>query len=153
MAKKSHQGNETADYKVGKWRPPREFRFQKGRSGNPKGRRKGSLNIKTLIRKRLLALVTVRENGRSRRISSLEALWVKAINDALQGRPKAFMEMFKVFQSAGFFNPEELDQPPPYPIVVQSTVTFVHPEQKPGDPDYKTSLAKDPSSHLGLNED
>jgi hypothetical protein len=135
MARKSRPDIDDAEYEIGYGRPPREHQFQKGRSGNSKGRLKGALSIKNMILRRLLTRVNVRENGKSSRISTLEALVVKALNDALQGRPKAFVEIFKLFQSAGIFSSEELEKPTCY--VTHATVRFVEPEPRYGDPGHQ----------------
>ena len=46
-------------YEVGNCKPPKHSQFQKGKSGNAKGRPKGSKNLKTLIREEFLKPVTV----------------------------------------------------------------------------------------------
>ena len=37
------------DYEVGYGKPPRQTRFRKGQSGNPRGRSPGTKNLKTLL--------------------------------------------------------------------------------------------------------
>jgi hypothetical protein len=66
--------NANDDYKVGYGRPPLNTRFKKGESGNPKGRRKGRKNLKTLVVEELFRPVSVREaDGRTRRIPLIQA--------------------------------------------------------------------------------
>lgn len=43
--------SEVHDYKVGPGKPPKHTRFKPGQSGNPKGRPKGSQNVKTVLNK------------------------------------------------------------------------------------------------------
>jgi hypothetical protein len=45
--------DDSKPYLVGNRRPPRDRQFKPGASGNPAGRRKGSLNFKTLLAKRI----------------------------------------------------------------------------------------------------
>ncbi len=137
MAKKSLSKVARDDYEVGYRRPPYASRWQKGASANPSGRPKGSHNIKSVIRKRLLAQVTVRENGKPRTITSLEALFAKALNEALQGRPKAFIDVCKFLQSAGLLSFEEQELQQLYPSVTRTIVQIVKPQPRPGDPNYR----------------
>jgi hypothetical protein len=72
-----------ADHAVGYGRPPRHTRFQPGRSGNPKGRPKGSKNFSTLFSEELAKPVTLTEGGKRRRMPKRQALAKQVINRAL----------------------------------------------------------------------
>jgi hypothetical protein len=83
-------GKETSgNYEVGYGRPPRHTRFQKGRSGNPSGRPKGSRNVATLLKQQLNERVEVREKGRLRKITKLEAIVTQLVNKAATGDQRA----------------------------------------------------------------
>ena len=58
---------------MGYGRPPAEYRFKKGVSGNPEGRRKGTKNFATIFMKAMSQSVTITENGKRRKISKLDA--------------------------------------------------------------------------------
>jgi hypothetical protein len=62
------------DYEVGYGKPPRHTRFEKGQSGNPRGRPKGSKNLPTLLTEALNEPVVVAENGRRRKITMRQAI-------------------------------------------------------------------------------
>ena len=68
------------DYVVGYGKPPVHSRFQKGRSGNPKGRPRGRRNMSTLLSAALNGWVTVVENGRRKEITKREAIVTQLVN-------------------------------------------------------------------------
>jgi Family of unknown function (DUF5681) len=77
-------------YEVGYRKPPKHTRFQKGRSGNPRGRPRGSKGWITLVREAVTAKVEVRENGRPlRTITKLEAAVTQVVNRAATGDLRA----------------------------------------------------------------
>jgi hypothetical protein len=61
--RKSNKCSGQADYKIGKGRPPSHTRWNKGTSGNPGGKKKGTLNLETTFREALLRQVTVTMDG------------------------------------------------------------------------------------------
>jgi len=84
----------TGDYAVGYGRPPEDTRFQPGRSGNPKGRPKGSKNFSTLFAEELAQPVTLIETGKRKKMSKQQALVKQAVNKALGNDPKATALVF-----------------------------------------------------------
>jgi hypothetical protein len=69
---------------VGYGRPPTATRFKKGKSGNPKGRprnRHRDIPYDTLLGQ----MVTVREDGRERRITAAEAFILQLTKKGLEG--------------------------------------------------------------------
>jgi hypothetical protein len=78
-----------ADNKVGFRKPPEATRFRKGRSGNPRGRPKGSLNLATDLTAELGERITVREDGKPRRVTKQRALIKSLLAKALQGDVRA----------------------------------------------------------------
>ena len=78
-----------SEYPVGYRKPPKEARFQKGTSGNPKGRPKGLLNLATVFRRTLRIKVLVNDGKRQKQVDLLEAVVVKMVTMAAQGNPPA----------------------------------------------------------------
>lgn len=99
MADPSNPGD---DGSVGYRRPPKQHQFRKGKSGNPKGRSKGSSNFGTHVSKALSEKVVVVENGVRRRVSKREAAAKQLVNKAASGDFKATNLLLKQ---------EPLDQP------------------------------------------
>ncbi len=74
---------------VGYARPPRAHRFKPGESGNPKGRPKGSKNESTILHELLHRKIDVRQGGRTRKITVLEAILMRFTEDSLKGNTKS----------------------------------------------------------------
>jgi Family of unknown function (DUF5681) len=71
------------DHSVGYGRPPQHTQFRKGQSGNPKGRRRGSKNLATVLLDSAHEPVTVNEGGRRKSITKLEAMSKQLANKAV----------------------------------------------------------------------
>jgi hypothetical protein len=83
------QGDEPerrATYEVGYGKPPQANRWKKGVSGNPRGRTKGSKNVRTILADRFNDRVKSRVNGKIRTETVLEALIRGQVYDALTKR-------------------------------------------------------------------
>jgi hypothetical protein len=85
------------EYEVGYGKPPEHTRFQKGQSGNPRGRpKKCSKNFATAFSETLNETVSITENGRRRKITKLEALAKQVINGAVKGEPNATQTLLRL---------------------------------------------------------
>lgn len=94
MSSKKRSSPRNDEYSVGYGRPPQHTRFQPGRSGNPKGRPKGSKNFNTVFAEELAQPVTLIENGKRKRMPKSRALAKQTINRALGNDTKATAMIF-----------------------------------------------------------
>ena len=74
---------------VGYGKPPKKSQFQPGESGNPKGRPKGAKNIKTVVEQEAYSTVTIKEGGKTSKVTKLEALAKSTMANGIKGDPKA----------------------------------------------------------------
>jgi hypothetical protein len=86
------------DYAVGYGKPPRHAGFQKGRSGNPKGRPKGSKNLATLVNQALDETVMVTEDGRRRRVTKREQVITQLVNKSAAADLRAIKQLTDIVQ-------------------------------------------------------
>lgn len=90
-----------ASYEVGYGKPPAKARFKKGMSGNPKGRPKRTRNFKTIVEATLTAPISIRERGKERSVTTLEAVLMRTSSKALQGDNGAAQTVLKYATQAG----------------------------------------------------
>jgi len=90
--------SDSNDDSVGYGRPPKHTRFAKGKSGNSKGRPKGSKNLLTFVKNEGSRSIVVTENGQKQRISKNEAVVKKLYMDAMQGKPHAVASVISLDQ-------------------------------------------------------
>jgi hypothetical protein len=95
-----------ANYEIGYGKPPKATQFKKGKSGNPKGRNRGEQieDVRVVIEEVLEETLPLREDGRVRTVTKLEAMMRAQFVDALRGNPKAVRTIFKLAKKTGLFS-------------------------------------------------
>jgi len=88
------------DYEVGYGKPPKETQFQKGVSGNPKGRSKKAPDFNRELIKESQTFITVNENGRRMRISKHGVAVKQLMKHAMTGSPQGLRLYFGYYQQA-----------------------------------------------------
>lgn len=90
-------------YEVGYGKPPVATRFPKGRSGNPKGRKKKAPveDMRLEVDEFFDTKVKIVEGGRTRTVSKIEAIVNMFRVQALQGDAKAAEQLFRLAQKTG----------------------------------------------------
>jgi len=96
--------------KVGYGTPPRQTRFKKGQSGNPRGRPKGSPNLTKVLKKALNETVIVNQDGQRKRITKLQAAATQLANKAASGDARAIEQTLR---RVGDMDDEHPAQPGP----------------------------------------
>ena len=74
--------------------PPKHSRFQKGRSGNPAGRPKGSKNTLKLLDAVLAQKLKIQQEGKTISITKKQAMLMQLVNAAVKGEIKAIAALF-----------------------------------------------------------
>ena len=135
----------TNDNELGYLKPPIDKPFKKGQSGNPRGRPKGSKNARTIVNETLNRTVTIKENGRTRRVKFLEAFVHQLAAKALNGSTHDQSALFKLIHEYASEFLEESDLPR------LITVKYVLPDGKTMDSyaentPYSDTLDNDPKA-------
>jgi hypothetical protein len=98
---------------VGYKRPPRHTRFKKGQSGNPKGRPKGHLNLKTDLTNELGERIRLNQDGKPVKLTKQQALVKSLVARAIKGDPRANGVLFPLILRVFDIEPiEEADKAP-----------------------------------------
>jgi hypothetical protein len=85
------------DLKVGYGRPPKANQFKAGRSGNPRGRPKGSRNLTSVLREQFYethAKVTL--DGKQMSLPKVEIACRQQVDKAAKGDTKSFMAIHQI---------------------------------------------------------
>jgi Family of unknown function (DUF5681) len=87
-------------YEVGYGKPPKNTQFQKGISGNPRGRPKKSLDFDHELIRESKSFMTINENGRRKRISKHGVAVKQLVKQAITGSTQALKNYFALLQQA-----------------------------------------------------
>lgn len=93
--------SEKKNYEVGKGKPPKEHQFPLGKSGNPKGRPKGSKNVQHVLSKILGEKITVTDAGKKMAVDKLEGAMRVLVNKSFEGSPSSLKLLLEVIDYAG----------------------------------------------------
>jgi len=97
------------DAKVGYGRPPVHTQFKPGQSGNPRGRKKGTLNFATDLKRTLEAPITLTDPGKKpRKVSTQTAVLLRLREKALKGDARALdrlLELARIFHTGPITEP------------------------------------------------
>ena len=121
------------DDEVGYGRPPRAHQFKPGQSGNPKGRKKGVKNEATILHEILQHKVSLRERGKTRKVTLLEAILRKLVEDCLKGNIRSTSFLLNRFQATSTRDGSQADIGEDDKAVLEAYIKELQPKNG-GDP-------------------
>ncbi len=96
-------------FEIGYRRPPPSGRFKKGKSGNPKGRPKGSTNFSKILERELAQSIVITEDGKKKTVSRLQAMVKRMVAGALHGDQKPLLTLVEILRRTGKFAEVEVE--------------------------------------------
>ncbi len=98
---KINSGASDASSEVGYGKPPRATRFQKGRSGNPKGRQRGDENLLAVFKRMASKRIKIKEGEKWRTITMADAIILRNYNAALKKDQIAMGNIIRLAEESG----------------------------------------------------
>jgi uncharacterized protein DUF5681 len=100
MKKPSSTAAESA-YEVGYGKPPKAKQFRKGRTGNPRGKKRGEENIISVFKRVVLRRVKINDGEKVCTISVAEAVIRANYQAAVRKNPFAMANIYRLAEDAG----------------------------------------------------
>jgi hypothetical protein len=107
--KKPNSAASSSRYDVGYGKPPKPNQFPKGRTGNPRGRKRGAENMISIFKRVVSKRVKIKVGDEVRSITLAEAVILTNLNAAMHRNSIAMSNMFRLAEASGEF----LDQTDP----------------------------------------
>jgi hypothetical protein len=113
------------DYEVGYGRPPKQYQFQKGQSGNARGRPRKKRDKKSILEEIINETITIREDGEARKVSKYDALFRSHMAEAIKGDTRSAKLILEEAERVGVGDPATERAMIPYKDpVLQSGLLF-----------------------------
>lgn len=95
--------------------PPEKYRFRKGRSGNPRGRRLGDRNLIAVFKQLVSKTIKVRDGDRIMSMTMADAVLLQNYRASLQKDQSAMNNIMRLCERAGEFtdmmDPKQVGSP------------------------------------------
>jgi Family of unknown function (DUF5681) len=93
------------EYQIGYGKPPKEYQFKPGQSGNPRGRPRGRLSKKAVWERIMSEPMSIREEGKTRKVTKYEGLCLAHLTKGIMGDTRSAMFATSEAERAGFGEP------------------------------------------------
>jgi hypothetical protein len=122
-------GARDSAYEVGYGKPPRANQFRKGRTGNPRGKKRGEENLISVFKRIVSKRVKINDGEKVCTIPLAEAVVLKNYQAALQRNPFALSNIYRMAETAGEFvdvtDAKQVGRPIIMPEKVKTTEEFM----------------------------
>jgi hypothetical protein len=117
--------DDKSEYIVGYGKPPVASRFVKGTSGNLEGRRKSKKSLAASARELLTDPITIREGGKNRKITRLDAVLLRQIQIAMtKGTASSAQYVAKAATQLGLYDKIEPEPQYDYSAITDDELEF-----------------------------